>query len=183
MSIKLKGQQLTLTQLICLCLYYGLARYLPKSNQCGHIGRHVRGLLCRHIFSKCGKHVNIERGAYFGLGTKIEIGDYSGIGVHANVPEDIIIGNHVMMAPNCIVFSRNHRYDELDKPIMFQGETPRQQTVIGDDVWIGQNVIITPGRHVARGSVIAAGSVVTKDFPEYSVIGGNPAAVIKYRKQ
>ena len=52
---------------------------------------------------------------------------------------------------------------------------------IEDDVWIGRNVLMTPGRHIAKGSIIAAGCVLTKDFPEYSIIGGNPGKFIRSR--
>ena len=55
--------------------------------------------------------------------------------------------------------------------------------VVKDDVWIGTNVIILPGVHIGKGSVVGAGAVVTKDVPEYSVVGGNPARVIKKRKE
>jgi maltose O-acetyltransferase len=59
---------------------------------------------------------------------------------------------------------------------------PRKKTVIEDDVWIGQNVIFTPDRYVKKGSIIAAGCVLSKDFPEYSIIGGNPPRLIGARE-
>ena len=55
-------------------------------------------------------------------------------------------------------------------------------TVIEDDVWIGRNVIMTPGRLIKKGSIIAAGCVLSKDFPEYSIVGGNPSKLIRIRK-
>lgn len=67
--------------------------------------------------------------------------------------------------------------------MMFQGMTVRKTTIIGEDVWIGQNVTMTPGRHIARRSIIAVGCVLTKDFPEYSVVGGNPSKLLKSRKE
>ena len=51
--------------------------------------------------------------------------------------------------------------------------------VIDDDVWIGRDVTIMVGRHISKGTIVAANSVVTKDFPEYSIIGGNPAKLIR----
>jgi len=62
-----------------------------------------------------------------------------------------------------------------------QGMTEKKQTIIEDDVWLGVRVILTPGRTVKKGSVIAAGCVLTKDFPEYSIVGGNPGKLIKSR--
>ena len=181
MSINIHGQPFKVSQIICLVLYYGIARWLPKSGLFFNIGGSCRRALCKHIFAKCGKSINVERGAFFGKGVDIEIGDYSGIGINANIPGDTKIGNYVMMGPNCIIFPHNHDFSDLNTPMMFQGNTFKKQTVIGDDVWIGQNVIMTPGRHVANGSVIAAGCVLSRDFPEYSVIGGNPSIVLKTR--
>ena len=56
------------------------------------------------------------------------------------------------------------------------------QTIIEDDVWIGMNVLMTPGRHIRTGSIVGAGCLLCKDFPEYSIIGGNPSKLIKTRK-
>lgn len=55
-------------------------------------------------------------------------------------------------------------------------------TVIEDDCWIGMNTLMTPGRHISKGTIIGMGSILTKDFPPYSVVGGNPAKLIKSRK-
>ena len=68
----------------------------------------IRYCLCKHIFKKCGKHVNIERKAHFASGVDIEIGDYSGIGINAHIPNGTIIGNYVMMGPNCFILDVNH---------------------------------------------------------------------------
>lgn len=63
-----------------------------------------------------------------------------------------------------------------------QGMSKEHPVLIEDDVWIGANVIILPGVKISKGSIIGAGSVVTKNVPEYAIVGGNPARVIKYRK-
>lgn len=63
-----------------------------------------------------------------------------------------------------------------------QGMTEKKITRIGNDVWIGRNVYMTPGRIIADGTIVAMASVLTKDFPPYSVVGGNPAKLIKSRK-
>ena len=93
MKIKTHNKEIKLKQLVCLMLYYGVAQYLPKSNTYGNLGGGIRYFLCKRIFKKCGKHVNIERRAYFASGIDIEIGDYSGIGVNAQIPNGTIIGN------------------------------------------------------------------------------------------
>ena len=86
-----------------------------------------------------------------------------------------------MMGPDVCVFLHNHEFSDTSIPMCEQGYKPSKQTIIGNDVWIGRGVYMTPGRRIADGTVIAAASVVTKDFPEYSVIGENPAKLIKLR--
>ncbi len=147
------------------------------------LGGEFRYFLCKPIFKQCGTHVNIEKGARFGKGFDIEIGNYSGIGINASVPSNIKIGNYVMMGPNTTILHNNHRFDSLNVPMCQQGFSPSKQTIIEDDVWIGTHVLMTPGRHIRTGSIIAAGCVLTKDFPAYSIIGGNPGRIIKMRKE
>lgn len=175
--MKIYGKDIPLGKAICLALYYGIAQFLPTK-----AGRAVRYSLCRRIFRHCGQNVHIERRAHFGNGLKVEIGDNSGIGPHARIPNDTIIGNCVMMGPNCHIYDRNHITADLSKPMCMQGSSAPLQTVIGDDVWIGTDVFMTPGRHVASHSIIAAHCVLTKDFPEYSVVGGNPSRILKDRR-
>ena len=160
-------------------LYYYFARFLPS----GKFGKFARYHICKRIFKKCGKNVNVERLATFGNGFNIEIGDNSGIGVRADIPNDTIIGNNVMMAPNVCIFSVNHEFSSTDIPMIQQGNTEPKQTIIEDDVWIGRNVMMTPGRCIKKGSIIAAGCVLCKDFPEYSIVGGNPSKLIRNRKE
>lgn len=181
MKIKIQKCELTLTQLFCLFIYYSFAIYLPDSNGFIKWGANVRRVLCRHIFKKCGKSIMVHRGANFGIGINIEIGDYSDIGVNAVIPGDTIIGKNVLMAPNCYIFCVNHRFDDISRPIKSQGVTEKKQTVIEDDVWIGRNVTMTPGRTIKTGSIIGTGCVLTKDFPPYSIVGGNPGRLIKSR--
>lgn len=95
--MKIHNKEIRLKQLVCLVLYYGFAQYLLKSNTSGNLGGAIRYALCKHIFKKCGKCVNIERKAFFASGIDIEIGDYSGIGINAHIPNGTIIGDYVMM--------------------------------------------------------------------------------------
>jgi acetyltransferase-like isoleucine patch superfamily enzyme len=81
-----------------------------------------------------------------------------------------------------MIIGANHRFDDLSRPIAKQGLV-RKSVVIEDDVWIGGRVNILAGVTVGRGSVVAAGAVVTHDVPPYSVVAGVPAKVIKTRKQ
>lgn len=163
-------------------LYYHLARHLPVSYlRGGGVASKIRLFLCRRIFEHCGKNVNIEKDASFGLGFHIRIGDNSGLGVNCFVPDGSIIGDNVMMGPNCYIHQRNHAFERTDIPMIQQGYKDKKPVVIEDDVWIGRDVTIMVGRHIAQGTIVAANSVVTKDFPPYSIIGGNPAKLIKSR--
>lgn len=174
---------MSIKRIISLVLYYSFARYLPVSYTpvIGKFSKSVRYYLCRNIFKSCGANVNIERLASFGSGKGIIIGDYSGLGVRCNVPSTIHIGKNVMMGPNCVILGSNHRFDDVNTPMAEQGHMSAKITTIGDDVWIGTHVIMTPGRTIAKGSIIAAGCVLCKDFPEYSIVGGNPSKFIKSR--
>ena len=87
------------------------------------------------------------------------------------------------MGNNVTIFGSSHIYNRTDIPIISQGSEKFPPFVIEDDVWIGQGSIILPkvGK-IAKGTIIGAGSVVTKSFPGYSVIAGNPAKLIRLRK-
>ncbi len=168
---------------VALIFYYGFCRFLPKSSFpiLGRPSKWLRGLCGRIIFKHCGKNINIERGAVFGCGFDICIGDRSGIGINAHIPSDTVIGNNVNMGPEVFILSRNHRIDRTDIIMQKQGYCPDKQTIIGDDVWIGRQVTMTPGRKIEKGSVIGACCLLCKDFPPYSVVGGNPSRIIRSR--
>jgi len=166
---------------VCLGLYYLIARHLPASDMPYSFGaKHIRGFLCRRIFRSAGKNINIEQGAYFGSGKDIAIGNNSGIGLNCRVYGPLKIGDDVMMGPDVMIFTQNHKTERLDIPMRLQ-TAPKEPVFIGDDVWIGARVIILPGKKVGKGVIIGAGTVVTKDIPDYAVVGGNPAKIIKYR--
>lgn len=181
--MRISGVSFSVTQLVSLGVYYLCAQYLPASYS-RFSGKKIRYFLCKRIFKSCGRNVNIERKAHFGSGRNVEIGDNSGLGINCNVPSNIKIGNNVMMGPNCFVIKYNHAFNRTDIPMNEQGfqTSENVQTIIGDDVWIGMNVLMTPGRHIKTGSIIGAGCLLCKDFPEYSIIGGNPSKLIRYRK-
>lgn len=166
-----------------LALYYGVFTHLPSSYApvIGPVCNRLRIWCCRHIFARCGKVSTIDRKAYFGNGSGLEIGDYSGLGENCNVPRDIRIGAHVMMAPDVLIINQNHRTTSTDIPMTQQGSEPRRECTIGDDCWIGARVIIVPGACIQEGTIVAAGAVVTRTHPSRSVLGGNPARVIRTR--
>ena len=86
------------------------------------------------------------------------------------------------MGPDVVILTSNHKADRIDIPIGAQGMTGKRKVTIGNDVWIGQRVMIMPGVTIGDGCIIAAGAVVTKDVAPYSIVGGVPARVLKMRK-
>ncbi len=172
-----------LSYYICLFLYYVIARHLPGSEVPYSLGsKRIRRFLCKRIFKKVGKNFNVEHGAFFGAGRDIEVGDNTGIGLNCRIAGPLILGRDIMMGPDVMIFTQNHENSRLDIPMNLQ-TAPKKQVVIEDDVWIAARVIILPGITVHKGAIIGAGAVVTKDVPEYAVVGGNPARIIKYRNE
>ena len=112
----------------------------------------------------------------------VVIGDYTRIGLHSTVIGPVTIGNHVNLAQGITVSALNHNFEDTRLRIDEHGVNT-SEIVIDDDVWIGANAVITAGVHIGRHSVVAAGAVVTKDVPEYSVVGGVPAKVIRTIRQ
>lgn len=143
------------------------------------ISKYIRIICCKMLFDKCGKNVDVGRKIKFS--SKIKLGNNSGIGDNCYIQGKVTIGCDVMMAPNVALIAANHNYTRTDIPMNLQGEIEKE-IVIENDVWIGYGAIILPGVNIGQGAVIAAGSVVTKDVPSYSVVAGVPAVVIKNRK-
>ena len=109
------------------------------------------------------------------------IGDHTRIGLHNTIIGPVTIGSHVNLAQGITVTALNHNFNEVDKRIDEQGVSTKP-VVIEDDIWIGANAAIMPGVTVGRHSVVAAGAVVTRDVPPYSVVAGVPAKIIKQLK-
>lgn len=166
--------------LISYIIYNTIAKNLPSTTSPFSIGSGKLRVLCaKNIIKECGKNVNIEKGARFSRLTKL--GDFSGIGINAKLHGQVIIGDNVMMGPECIIYTQNHEFKRTDIPMRNQGFRKEEPVIIGNDVWIGGRVIILPGVKVGNGVVIGAGTVVTKDIPDNSIVGGNPMRILKTR--
>lgn len=159
---------------------YCVARKLPESDAKFNFGaKKIRALCGMLMFDYCGKNVNIDRMVI--LGKNIKLGDYSGIGRNSYISDHVKIGKYVMMGPDCLIYTRNHQFSDVENPMCFQGFQDYKMVIIEDDVWIGGRVIILPGVKIGKGSIIGAGSVVTKDVDAYSIVAGNPAKIIGTR--
>lgn len=169
-------------KLICLIAYYGFAKHLPSSTSpLTRWTRKVRRMICHSIFDYCGENVNVEKNAQFAMGGGISIGTGSGLGVNCSVHGPLRIGENVMMGPDVTILTHTHNIERTDIPMGHQGMRVAG-VVIGNDVWIGMRSIIMPGVRIGNGVVIGAGAVVTKDVPDYAVVGGVPAKVIRFRE-
>ena len=168
---------------LSLILYYSFAKFLPAStNRYFRWCRSVRRFFASKCFDKCGKNVNVEKGADFGDGSGIVIGDNSGIGVNCSIHGPLTIGDNVMMGPEVVILTSSHNFDNIYIPMLKLGSSIKS-VVIGNDVWIGTRSIILPGVKIGNGVIIGAGAVVTKDIPDYAIVGGVPAKVIRFRNQ
>lgn len=139
----------------------------------------LRSICVSFYLRNVGESIRVKKGAE--ISPNSEVGHNSELGTRCMIQSNVKIGSNVIMGPDIKIYSRNHNYSDLKLPIQKQGKT-QYKTVIGDDVWIGANVIILPGVKIGNHTIIGAGAVVTKNVQDYSIVGGNPGKVIKYRK-
>lgn len=148
----------------------------------GTIGIGIRYIFIKSIAKECGDNVSIQTGVYLLSPENVELGD--NISIHPMCYIDctggIIIGNDVSIAHSSTILSSSHIYKEKNIPIKNQG-IEYKQTIISNNVWIGNKVTVVFGVNVSSGSIIGANSVVTKDIDRNSVVAGIPAKEIKKR--
>jgi len=113
-----------------------------------------------------------------GVGDVI-IGSRTRIGIGNTLIGPVKIGDDVMFAQNVVLSGLNHGYEDINTPISLQPVSVKQ-IVVEDEVWIGANAVVTAGVTIGKHSIVAAGSVVTKSVPPYTIVGGNPAKPLKY---
>jgi acetyltransferase-like isoleucine patch superfamily enzyme len=110
---------------------------------------------------------------------RIGSGTFLNRGVMVAARELVEIGDHCMLANGCFVSDASHRYDDPQKPITWQGFESKGPTRIGDNCWLGVNVVVTSGVSIGERCVIGANSVVSRDIEPFSVAAGAPASVIR----
>lgn len=146
----------------------------------------LRMLVLRPAFRRYGNHFIFDPGGYYSF-KNIEVGDDVSIGTGAVLlasDSKIVIGNKVLLGPNVMIIGGDHNtsvpgrfvYDVIEKR-----PEDDQDVMIEDDVWIGSGAIILKGVRLGRGSVVAAGAVVTREVLPYTIVGGVPARIISMR--
>jgi acetyltransferase-like isoleucine patch superfamily enzyme len=110
---------------------------------------------------------------------RIGEGTFLNIGVMVAAVELVEIGSHCMLANGCFVTDGNHRFDDPRTPVPWQGFSTKGPTRIGDNVWLGANVVVTSGVTIGERCVVGANSVVTQDIPPFSIAAGAPAKVLR----
>jgi acetyltransferase-like isoleucine patch superfamily enzyme len=130
-----------------------------------------------------GPQVFLEPGVWLTAGDRGRIrvggGTFLNQGVMVAAEELVEIGEHCMAANGCLITDGSHRFDDPEKPVPWQGFTTKGPTRIGDNVWLGANVVVTSGVTIGRRCVIGANSVVTDDLPPFSIAAGAPARVLR----
>lgn len=161
-----------------------LSRSLLSSmrNSNTKLSRARRYLAVRRIAASCGTLVDIRANCFLFAPEQMSIG--SRVSIHPMCYLDatggLTIGSDVSIAHGVSILTTEHVHSDIDIPIRDQGVT-EQRVVIGSDVWIGAGVRVLAGVEVGDHSIVAAGAVVTKDIPPFSIAAGVPARVIRQR--
>lgn len=177
-------QKKSIKLLIYYILYYSIGYYMPLPGRWGIIGvmaSNIRRSLCKHLFHRTGRKFSVGKNVDFGyLGHLVTLGNHANIGNNCKIKGNgkLILNDHIAMGDDVTIITQDHRYLEESYEGYNVGDV-----VIDNYVWIGDRVIILKGVHIGKHAILAAGAVVTKDVPDYAIVGGNPAKIIKYRKQ
>ena len=130
------------------------------------------------ILGKAGSNAFVNPPFYCDYGFNIEVGDnfYANYNLTVLDVAKVTIGNNCFIAPNVNIFTAGHPIHPLGRNKLYEYGRP---VTIGDNVWIGGNTTICPNVHIGSNVVIGAGSVVTKDIPDWCVAAGNPSRVLR----
>ncbi|MFT5759982.1 MAG: acetyltransferase-like isoleucine patch superfamily enzyme [Alteromonadaceae bacterium] len=156
-----------------------LYRLLLK--KCGRqIFVHPLSSIRNHKAISFGDNVTINKNVNIWVGS-LSLGNNIQINPNTCIYGRVIIGDNVMIAPNCMLASGNHGMEISDEPMITQESITKGPIRIGNDVWIAANSVLLDGVQIGNGAIVGAGSVVTKDVPPMAIVVGNPARIIRYR--
>lgn len=164
-----------------LVIYYIFIQNLPHSRY-AEIFNRLRVFYTKKILkvNKGGEKSRFEHKIYIGNTKNTAIGRFCQINENVFI-QGAKIGDYVMIAPHVSLLANMHKHERTDIPMARQGKNRGNPVIVEDDVWLGRNAVIMPGVQIGKGSIVAAGSVVTKNVDPYTVVGGVPAKFIKKR--
>lgn len=171
-------------------LLLSIVMHLPDTHMCGRIRlAYWRNRLRNDKLRLVGFAAKIHGSHLLELGENFILGDHAVMVIGDSDP--VYVGDNCAIAYGSYVRSANHRFDDVSAPILAQGHSSKRieyrgrnySIVIEDDVWVGARCIVLTGAFIGRGSVVAAGSVVSSAIPEFSIVAGNPARVVANRKK
>ncbi len=164
-----------------LLVYYLLASHLPSSYfPLGKFFNAFRVSVLKKLITIGNKNV-IQQNFRFGNKGVVRIGNNCRINENVYI-QSAVLGDNVLIAPNVAILASSHNFERTDIPIVEQGDTETKTVIIEDDVWVGRNVIVLPGITIGSGSIVGAGSIVTKNVAPFSIVAGAPAKLIRKRK-
>lgn len=142
----------------------------------------IKSYFLRLNGAKVGKRVVFYPGIWIAPGRNLELGDDVDLALNVQIETSggVTIGDRSLIGYGTKIFSRNHNVPSGHGNIFGVGHSFKAVS-IGNDVWLGANVIVLPGRTIGDGAIVGAGSVVTKDVAAYTVVAGNPAKLVRVR--
>lgn len=160
-------------------LYVVVLRPLPLT-----FGKSLRRLWLRRCARSFGNGSWVGQGTFITGVADLSIGERSSVarGCTLDARGGLVVGDDTMIGFECVFVTSTHNSSRLDVPMRQQGmySAPIR---IGDDVWIGARAIVLPGVSIGHGAIVGAGSVVTRDVPDFAAVAGVPARVLRDRRE
>lgn len=161
---------------ICKALFWTLGNIFPnKGKPFGKIGNNIRCALARGLGAEVAGDVIINKHSQ--IQKNVILASRASVGEYCLVQNGTIFKGRSLMGTGVHIYTENHYYDETNH--IFKGFTPISPVEIGENVWLCRNVTICPGSKIGNNTIVAAGAVVTGEFPDGVLLGGVPAQVKK----